>query len=191
MLVSILAAVVVAVVAACGDGESGTADAQPPDAAVPFALTTTAFEDGASVPLRHECGGQLQGPGENISPALAWTSGPEGTASYAVTLIDIDTAVIHWVLYDIPGSVREVAENVPPGYQPTFPVGAKQSELQGSNYYGYFGPCSPNSINTYRWTLHAIPAETLPSVTQASTEQETVNAVEAASIASVSFTGES
>jgi hypothetical protein len=186
------AAFVLAAAPACGDGEPATPDAaQPPDAMVAFAFTTTAFDDGGSVPLRYECGGQLQGPGENISPALAWTAGPAGTMSYAITMIDVDTGVIHWVMYDIAGSVRDVAENVPAGYQPAFPAGAKQAELQGSNYYGYFGPCSPNSINTYEWTLHAIPTNSLTGVTQASTEQQSVTAVEAASIGSVSFTGES
>jgi Raf kinase inhibitor-like YbhB/YbcL family protein len=112
--------------------------------------------------------------------------------SYAIVVRDIDAGnLVHWVLYDIPATILEVAEDVPAGYMPTFPAGAKQAELQGSGYYGYFGPCSPRSINTYQWTVHALDTTTLPGVTMTSTENEIANAVEAASIASASVSGES
>jgi hypothetical protein len=105
---------------------------------------------------------------------------------------DVDAGgFVHWVLYDIPASVRDVAENVPEGYEPAFPAGARQAELQMSGYYGYLGPCSPGRVNTYQITLHALDTAALPGVDATTTENALAAAVEAASIASASLSGES
>jgi len=162
---------------------------------MPFELTSSAFAEGETIELRYECGPPLvpgPGPGENISPPLAWTAGPIATGSYALVMRDLDAGnLVHWVLYDIPASNHEVEEHVPAGYQPRFPAGAKQAELQGSGYFGYFGPCSPGRVNTYQWTLHALPMPELPDVDRTSTENDLARAVENASIASASLSGES
>ena len=53
-------------------GIDAGADAGPPDAGppLPFELTSTAFEAGARIPLRYECGPPPvpDGPGENVTP---------------------------------------------------------------------------------------------------------------------------
>jgi len=169
-------------------GDAALEDAGPPP---PFELTTTAFGDGEVIPLRYECGGILQGPGDNISPDLAWTAGPVGTMSYAIIMDDVDSGVVHWVIYDIPAEVNGLPENMPAGYVLTNPAGTKQAELQGSGYYGYFGACSEFSINTYRWTIHAMSTATVTGATQATTEYAMVPLIQAESLASASFTGES
>lgn len=50
--------------------------------------------------------------GGGTSPAIRWAEGPEGTESYAVTMIDIDAptpgGVYHWVLVNIPKDVRSL-----------------------------------------------------------------------------------
>ena len=44
--------------------------------------------------------------GQNVSPALTWTSPPAGTMSYAVTVYDPDAPTgsgwWHWVIFNIP-----------------------------------------------------------------------------------------
>jgi len=159
----------------------------------PFALTSSAFVEGETIPVRFECGPPVaDGPGDNVSPQLTWTPGPPETLSYALVMRDIDAGgFVHWVLYDIPASVRDVAENVPEGYEPAFPAGARQAELQMSGYYGYLGPCSPGRVNTYQITLHALDTAALPGVDATTTENALAAAVEAASIASASLSGES
>jgi phosphatidylethanolamine-binding protein (PEBP) family uncharacterized protein len=45
-----------------------------------FVLTSTAFEDGGTLPLVHTC------DGAGSSPPLSWTGGPAGTLEYAVLM---------------------------------------------------------------------------------------------------------
>jgi Raf kinase inhibitor-like YbhB/YbcL family protein len=159
---------------------------------LPFALTSTAFAEGEMIPLVHECGPPIaQGPGDNVSPPLTWTPGPTTTQSYAVVMRDLDAGnLVHWVIYDIPASVTSLPEGIPSGYQPPEPAGSKQAELQGV-VHSYFGPCSPNSVNTYQWTVHALDVPTLPGVTMDTAENVVAPAVEGMSIASASLSGES
>ena len=171
-----------------GAADAGT-DAGPP---VPFGLTSEAFMDGEAVPTPHLCGPPLAPgmPGMNISPALSWTAGPPETMSYAVVIRDLSAGgLVHWVIYDIPASVTELPENVTPGYEPGTPAGAKQAEIQGSGYFGYFGPCSGGRMNNYQWTLHALDTATVQGVTMATDENTLATTVERASIASTTLNG--
>jgi len=171
-------------------------DSGPPDtgAPPPFELTSSAYENGGVVPLRHECAPPLipDGPGENISPPLAWSAGPATTMSYALVMRDRDAGdLVHWVLYDIPPDVREIAEDMPSGYSVTAPAGAHQAEIQGSGYFGYFGPCSPGRVNPYGITLHAHETGPVPGVHPPSREGAIPGGRRAASIASTTLSGES
>lgn len=200
--IALLSLIVAAPLGGCDGGDdldagfdAGPAsDAGPPDSGPPeeLALSTDAFEDGAAVPTRYLCGPPAPVPmqGDNVTPALSWTAGPAATMSYAVVVRDRSAGdLVHWVLYDIDAATRQIAEGVAPGYMAAAPAGAKQAEIQGSGYFGYFGPCSGGRGNTYEWTLHALDTPTVPGVTMASTENEIAAAIEGASIASASFTG--
>lgn len=195
-------AVLALTLSACGGGDAPVIDAAapidtgPPDTGMPppFELTSSAYAAGGTIPLRYECGPPIvpDGPGENVTPPLAWTAGPAGTMSYAIVMRDRDAGnLVHWVIYDIPASVRELPEGITAGYAPATPAGAHQAEIQGSGYYGYFGPCSPGRVNTYEITVHALDTATLPGVDMASTENTIAAAIEAAAIASASLSGES
>lgn len=78
-------------------------------------LTSPAFAQGAAIPARHT------GEGEDVSPGLSWTRVPEGTRSFAVICHDPDAPLVsvrgtygfvHWVLYNIPGTVTDLPEGV-------------------------------------------------------------------------------
>ena len=58
-------------------------DLQAPES---FTLTSPAFEHGTPIPERHR--GRIFGP--NISPALAWTTPPAGTAELVLIVQDPD-----------------------------------------------------------------------------------------------------
>ena len=120
-----------------------TAQTPPTPAPVPtkprLALTTDAFEDGGIIPNKFT----MAAEGTPVSPKLTWTNVPEGTVSFALILIDPDTAVLkktdevlHWMIFNIPGTARELPEGVPA--QPQLPDGSIQSLNQGKKV-GYMG----------------------------------------------------
>jgi Raf kinase inhibitor-like YbhB/YbcL family protein len=173
-----------------GTGGSGAVDGGAgQDGASSFALTSGAFAQGATIPQRHLC---TSGGGQNISPGLTWTAGPAGTQSYAVIMRDLDymNGFLHWVIWDIPASQLALPENVDHTYQPAAPAGAKQAPFNGS-ITGYYGPCSPSSVNTYEFTLYALPNATLSGLTQQSSKEQAASAIVAAALASAKFSGES
>lgn len=136
------------------------------DAARGAALTVTlgGIKSGGIIPGAFAyCVPAKQGhiaPGPNKSPAIAWSKGPAGTASYGITMIDpdapttLDTAnkegqsipadlarrdFYHWVLIDIPPSVVGLpagAEST--GHEPK-PVGQTKYGLRGANSVDGFG----------------------------------------------------
>src|SRR6266581_2056522 len=85
-------------------------------AAEPFMLTSSAFKDGTPLQKKNS-GDRKENPncvGENISPPLSWSNPPEGTKSFALTMVDPEgrggQGVVHWVAYGIPASVTGFAE---------------------------------------------------------------------------------
>lgn len=112
-------------------------------------LASTAFENGGQIPSKHT------GEGVDTSPALAWSSTPDGTKAFAVICHDPDAPLVssggtygyvHWVLYNIPGSVTGLAEG-----NSLFTHGKTDF---GTEVYG--GPMPPNGHGThqyYYWVL--------------------------------------
>jgi len=106
-------------------------------------LTSTAFEDGGSIPTKHT------GEGEDVSPALRWTNPPDGTKAFALICHDPDAPLIkpgtygfvHWVLYGVPGTVDGLPEGV-------------SDYTCGVNDFGkpqYGGPMPPEGHGTHRY----------------------------------------
>src|SRR5690606_19686079 len=77
----------------------------------PITLTSATFSAGGAIPKSATM------EGENISPQLRWTQIPDGTKSFAIICHDPDAPLItpgkygfvHWVLYNLPASVTELA----------------------------------------------------------------------------------
>lgn len=99
--------------------------------------------------------------GENISPQLSWENVPEGTQSFAITVHDPDaptgSGFWHWVVFDIPANVRELAGNAGNVEAKLAPAGAIQS-LTDFGKPGYGGPCPPegHGFHQYLITVHAL-----------------------------------
>jgi Raf kinase inhibitor-like YbhB/YbcL family protein len=114
-------------------------------------VQSSAFSDGEPIPPRHTC------DGADISPPLSWFEPPTGTQSLALTCDDPDApggTWDHWVLFNIPASVRSLSEGIPPD-EVVAGVG-----MQGSNSWkriGYGGPCPPKgSTHHYDFKLYAL-----------------------------------
>ena len=100
--------------------------------------------------------------GGNHSPALAWSDPPAGTKSFAVTVFDPDAPTgrgwWHWVVYDIPASLRALPQDAGAASGSNLPPGARQTDNDFGGP-GYGGPCPPpGSPHRYVFTLYALDA---------------------------------
>ncbi len=116
-------------------------------------LKTGAFKPNSQIPREYTC------DGGDASPALSWTDPPAATKSFVLIMDDPDAPMgtfVHWVVYNLPASVRELPERVPEG---TDLQGGGQ---QGSNDFpriGYGGPCPPpGKPHRYFFKLYALDA---------------------------------
>ena len=114
-------------------------------------LTSTAFQNGASIPAKYT------GDGADDSPALAWTDVPEGTKSFALICDDPDAPLgtwVHWVLWNLPASTTGLPEGA--GKSRALPSGTQQ----GRNDFGnanYGGPAPPRGRpHRYFFKLYAL-----------------------------------
>ncbi len=119
-----------------------------------FELKSAAFTSGSNIPKKFTC------DGPDVSPALSWSEPPPGTQNLALIMDDPDAPVgtwVHWVLYDLPPSTRELAEDVPKGEE------LKNGARQGRNDFrriGYGGPCPPpGKPHRYFFKLYALDAK--------------------------------
>ncbi|MBN9162781.1 MAG: phosphatidylethanolamine-binding protein [Myxococcales bacterium 68-20] len=99
--------------------------------------------------------------GEETSPALAWSEPPTGTKSIAVIVDDPDApdpaapkmVFVHWVLYDVPPTTKELPE----GVQNAANAGAGARD--GKNDFGqtgWKGPCPPKGRHRYFHKVYAL-----------------------------------
>lgn len=116
-------------------------------------LKSSAFAAGADIPKKHTC------DGADLSPTLTWGDPPDKTASFALIVDDPDAPAgtwVHWVLYNLPGTARELAENIAKEEQ------LDSGALQGKNDFrriGYGGPCPPaGPAHRYYFKLYALDA---------------------------------
>ncbi len=193
-------ALALAVAACSGDDEAapepGTETAVPEaqEATVSFSslsqdvemsieLTSTAFNRIRRIPIEHACPSNKTNPnlgdirhGGNLSPPLAWTGVPEGTASLALVVEGMEPRAgetnVHWVLWNIPADATELAAGTPTTTQPAS-IGPRAA--QGANSFGgmgYDGPCpapinldgqhrdqTRNAVSRYSFRIYALDTE--------------------------------
>jgi Raf kinase inhibitor-like YbhB/YbcL family protein len=135
----------------------------------PLTLTTSAFADGAEIPVRFSQAAEGAAPGEGTSPALTWTNAPEGTRSFVLHMHDLDVArnrttdtQVHWLVWNIPADATGLAEGLPRGAR--LPNGAYQISATGPVYRGP-GAAASGPLHHYVFELYALDTvlEILPS----------------------------
>jgi Raf kinase inhibitor-like YbhB/YbcL family protein len=115
-------------------------------------LSSPAFSHNGAIPSRYTC------DADDTSPPLKWTGVPQGTRSLVLIVDDPDApdpkapkmTWVHWVLYNLPPAVSELAEGVK-----ALPAGT----LEGTNDWkrtGYGGPCPPIGRHRYFHKLYAL-----------------------------------
>jgi len=116
-------------------------------------VTSPAFEEGGLIAAKYTC------DGSDVSPPLRWDGVPEGAKSIALISDDPDAPVgtwVHWVLFNLPADVRELAEGVPA--DETLANGARQG-ITDFGRIGYGGPCPPSGTHRYFFKIYALDTE--------------------------------
>jgi Raf kinase inhibitor-like YbhB/YbcL family protein len=145
-------------------------------------LTSSAFRTGGNIPRKYSC------EGDDVSPQLRWKDAPAGTRAFALIADDPDApggTWVHWVIYDLPADIKELAEAVAPSEALT--NGAKQ----GTNDFrkvGYGGPCPPPGLpHRYFFKLYALDAAT--GLKARATKQQLLEAIKGHILAEAEFMG--
>lgn len=129
-------------------------------------LTSSAFGEGAMIPMKYSCDGQ------DISPPLAWTDVPAGTKALALITDDPDAPAgtwVHWVAFNLPPDTGGLPEGVP--REKTLKTGGVQGTNSGRRV-GYSGPCPPGGTHRYFFKLYALDALLPPGLTSTATAKD-------------------
>ena len=126
-----------------------------------ISVSSSTFPEGGTIPAKYTC------DGNDVSPPLKWTGVPEATKSLALISDDPDAPVgtwVHWVMWNVPPSVGELAEDVSPKAE--LPDGSRQG-ISDFRRPGYGGPCPPSGVHRYYFKLYALDTMLdLPSSTR-------------------------
>jgi Raf kinase inhibitor-like YbhB/YbcL family protein len=140
-------------------------------------LTTPAFADGAEIPAKF-----TQSDPKPVSPRLQWTNVPDNTVSFVLIMHDSDVAVqrktddvLHWLIFNIPGSARELPENVPA--DPKLPDGTIQGKNQGG-VVGYRGPGAPAAGPHHHYTFELFALDTKLDLGPDATRADVLKAID-------------
>lgn len=111
-------------------------------------VSSSAFSEGQFIPEKYTCDGQ------NVSPPIKWSGAPEKTKSIGIICEDPDAPsgiFTHWVLYDLPGTTKELAEGS---------SGGAKEGMNGFGKKGYGGPCPPaGGAHRYFFRVYALDTE--------------------------------
>lgn len=115
-------------------------------------LSSPAFAEGGSIPMKYTC------EGENINPPLEIEGVPAKAGSLVLIMDDpdvppsvrADQMYDHWVIFDIPPTIRMIEENSPS-------PGVMGKSTNGQNTY--VGPCPPDREHRYFFKLYALDRE--------------------------------
>lgn len=131
-------------------------------------LSSSAFSDGEKIPPIYTCKGQ------DINPPLKIEGVPEKARSLVLIMDDPDVPKfvredqmwVHWIVYNIPPSIKEIVENqIPPGLIGKG-TGGKMS---------YQGPCPPDREHRYFFKLYAL--DTTLALPAGKTKDEVMQAI--------------
>src|SRR6185437_8761848 len=117
-------------------------------------LLSDAIDTTGAIDLRHSA------YGDNLSPPLRWTP-VAGAGAYAIIVEDPDAPMekpfVHWMIWNIPGEVDQLAEGVPLGEHLVTPQNAVQGRNDNGSS-GYYGPRPPagTGLHHYHFQIFAL-----------------------------------
>jgi Raf kinase inhibitor-like YbhB/YbcL family protein len=134
-------------------------------------LTSSAFANTATLPMRHTC------DGEGVSPPLAITGAPEGTVSLALTVQDPDVptpaaptrTIDHWVVWNVSVGGAVFPEG-------SVPIGASEGDSDFG--HGWLAPCPPPASPSHRYVFMAYALDTRLELADNATADEMEGAMQ-------------
>ena len=126
----------------------------PPKSDIKLHVASVAFQPNGKLPEI------FTQNGKNISPPISWSSGPKSTQSYVLLTEDMGVnrpdPISHWVVYDIPATVKALPQGVPTDSKLAKPAGALQA-LNIRKAVGYLGPKPPMGVrHPYHFEVFAL-----------------------------------
>jgi len=125
---------------------------------IPMPMVVTApWPDGGDIPAKYA--GQM-----GVSPALSWTGAPMTAQSFLLVFHDMDVApqrgaddVLHFIMWDIPGTTTSLPEGLKPGDQ----ADGSRIGRNITNQNSYMGPAPPagHPVHHYVLELYALDAK--------------------------------
>jgi len=110
-------------------------------------LTSSAFQHQSKIPSKYTC------DGADVNPPLAISDVPPNAKSLVLIMDDPDAMKPagkvwdHWIVWNIPPFTKEIAE------------GQEPRGVHGKGTSGnlkYHGPCPPDMVHRYFFTLYAL-----------------------------------
>ena len=138
----------------CGEKEEAEQAVQPNE---PFTASTSAYEDGGRIDIKHTLRDQ------NISIPITWSNAPADTKSFAIIMYDLHEIAgnwVHWAVKDIPANITGLPEGVSGTDQ--LPTGSKElRNTFGSTGYGGPQPPKGSGDHEYKIIVYALNTELL------------------------------
>lgn len=120
-------------------------------------VSSPSITTGAAIPGRHS---EYQ---DGVAPELQWTA-VDGAKSYVVIMEDPDarpiTPFVHWVAWNIPGTVTQLPEGLQEQARLTEPEGLLQG-LTSRGSVGYFGPRPPVGDPPHHYHFQVLALDTV------------------------------
>jgi Raf kinase inhibitor-like YbhB/YbcL family protein len=154
-----------------------------------FSVTSASFKNSGFIPSKFTCDSK----GAEVSPALSISNVPKETQSLVVIMDDPDAQGgiwTHWVVFNIPPTVREISEGKePPG----------RAGLNSWGKTGYGGPCPPATLReamragppkgTHRYFFRVYALNKTLPLNAGSTKEEVLTAMKGSVLATTELMG--
>lgn len=126
------------------------------------------YKHGNKIPKKYTC------DGEELSPGIIWDEVPKDTKSFALIMEGLDvphrsTPLVLWVVYNIPGDLREIATDSLP-----------EKAVVGTNdlgKLGYSGPCPQPGPDHQRYQVQLYALDEELYLPPSATKQDLVHAM--------------
>lgn len=182
--IAIFAACAAPAVAQSPAGAAGRGQGPQGPPFVPMRLTSPAFTDSTTVPVKYTC---LAQPAPGVSPPLQWSDVPRDTASLVLIVHDLERQrnnrgfpdFLHWILWNIPPAAASLPESV--GSAAELPDGTRQLLFQGRGGgppNGYRNLCTPPNDPPHHFVFELFALDRRLELPAAPTRAEVEGAID-------------